>query len=138
MTDFWQINYAVRAVFCDVNDTVMIIKQVFSIKSVNNGSSVAWRSRMWKGSISSSERLSKYNYIYIQWWDLYCCLFCTTTLFRVCISLLLCRCFVNEFILRCLHFLCLTFFFVIFCFCILFQQSKYINSVIYSTHCILD
>ncbi len=64
---FWQVNYAAEMMFCNINDVVMIIKQAFSIKSVNNDLSAAWGSEneVWKSDISSSERLNKYNYIYI-------------------------------------------------------------------------
>jgi len=53
--------------FCDVNDIIMIIKQAFSIKSVNNDLSTAWESenKIWKDDISLLKRLNKYNYIYI-------------------------------------------------------------------------
>ncbi len=46
----------------------MIIKQAFSIKSVNNDSSMTWESEdeMQKDDISSLKRLNKYNYVYIQ------------------------------------------------------------------------
>ena len=134
MTSFWQINYIAEMMFCDINDVVMIIKQAFSIKFVNNDLSAAWESEdeMQKDDILSSERLSKYNHICMQQQNLCCCLFCTTMLFRVCILSLLCRHFVNEFVLRCLHFLYTVFIFILFCFCILFQQSKYVNDVIYS------
>ncbi len=37
---FWQINYTVKIMFYDINDAVMITEQAFSIKSVNNDSSV--------------------------------------------------------------------------------------------------
>jgi len=33
---FLQINYVLRMMFYDINDAVTIIKQAFSIKSVNN------------------------------------------------------------------------------------------------------
>ncbi len=135
-----QINYTLRMMFYDVNDVVMIIKQAFSIKFINNDLSAAWesRDRVWKDDTLLLKRLNKYNYIYIQWWDLCCCLFYTTTLFRMYISSLLCKHFVNKFILRCLHFLCLIFFFITFCFCISFQQNKYVNSITYSTYCVLN
>jgi len=138
MTNFLQTDYALKTVFCDVNDAVMIIKQAFSIKFINNDLSAAWRSEIQKDDISSLKRLSKYNCVYIQQQSLCCCLFCAIILFRVCILSLLCRHFVNKFILRHLHFLCSTFFFITFCFCISFQQSKYVNSVTYSIHCILN
>ncbi len=137
MMSFWQVNYAVKAVFCEVSSAVMIIKQAFSIKFVNNSLSAAWESDVQKDDVLLSERLSKYNYVYIQQWGLCCCLFYATILFRMCTSSLLCKHFVSKFILRYLHFSCSIFFFIIFCFCISFQQSKYINSVTYSTHCIL-
>ncbi len=38
--DFLQINYILKIMFYDVNDAAMIIKQAFSIKSVNNDLSV--------------------------------------------------------------------------------------------------
>ncbi len=63
---FWQINYTVKMMFYDVNDIATVTEQVFSIKFVNNDSSVAWESRVWKDSILSLERLNKYNCIYIQ------------------------------------------------------------------------
>ncbi len=120
--------------FCNVNDAVMIIKWASSIKFINNDLSAAWESEseVQKDDVLLLERLNKYNYIYIQQQSLYCCLFYAITLFRACISSLLCKHFVNRFILRCLHFLCLIFFFAVFCFYILFQQSKYINNVIYN------
>ncbi len=124
--------------FCDVNDAVTIIKQAFSIKSVNNDLSVAWESRVQKDSILLLKRLNKYNCIYMQQQSLCCCLFCTIILFKVCISSLLYKHFVDRFILRCLHFLCSVFFFILFCFCVLFQQSKCIDDVIYNIHCILN
>jgi len=126
--------------FCDVNSTVTVIKQAFLIKFINNDSSIAWESesRLWKDSILLLKRLNKYNYIYIQWQDLCCCLFCTTTLFKVCISSLLCKHFVNKFILKYLYFLYSIFFFIMFCFCVLFQWSKCINSVTYNTHYVLN
>ncbi len=140
MIDFLQINYVSEIVFCNVNDAVMIIKQAFSIKSVNNNLFIAWRSEneIQKDDISSLKKLNKYNYIYIQQQSLCCCLFCTTILFRACISSLLCKYFVNKFILKYLHFSYLIFFFILFCFCISFQQSKYVNSVIYSIYYILN
>jgi len=45
ITDFLQTDYILKMMFCDVNSIVMIIKQAFSIKSVNNDSSAAWESR---------------------------------------------------------------------------------------------
>ncbi len=63
-------------------------------------------------------------------------IYLTITLFKVCISLLLYKYFVSKFILKHLYFLCSVFFFTVFCFCILFQQSKYINNVIYNIYCI--
>jgi len=134
---FWQTNYAVKMMFCEVSDAVMATEWAFSIKFINNDSSAAWESDVQKGSISSLKRLNKYNYVCMQWWDPCCCLFYATILFRTCTSSLLCRHFVDEFVLRHLHFLCSVFFFVIFCFCISFQWSKYVNDVTYSTHCIL-
>jgi len=126
--------------FCDVNSVVMIIKQAFSIKSVNNDSSMTWESEdeMQKDNILSLKRLNKYNYVYIQQQDLCCCLFYVTTLFKVCISSSLCRHFVSKFILKYLHFLYSIFFFITFCFCISFQQSKYVNNVIYNIYYILN
>ncbi len=41
VTNFLQINYISKTVFCDVNDVVTVIKQAFSIKSVNNDLSAA-------------------------------------------------------------------------------------------------
>jgi len=126
--------------FCDVNSAATVIKWAFLIKFVNNNLSVTWESenKVWKDSILLLKKLNKYNCIYIQWWDLCCCLFCITTLFRTYISSLLCKHFINEFILRYLCFLYLIFFFVLFCFCISFQQSKYVNSVTYNIHYILN
>ncbi len=135
---FWQINYIMKVMFCNVNDTATVIKQAFLIKFINNDLSAAWESRVWKDSILLLKRLNKYNCIYIQWQDLCCDLFCTTILFRVCISSLLCECFISKFILRYLHFLYIIFIFILSHFCISFQQSKYINSVIYSIYYILD
>jgi len=131
--NFWQINYTVKMMFCDISDAATIIKQAFSIKSVNNDLSAAWESedRVQKDSILLLKRLNKYNYIYMQQQSLCCCLFCTIMLFRVCTSSLLCRHFVSEFILRCSCFSCTVFIFVLFHFCISFQQSKYVNSVTY-------
>ncbi len=125
--------------FCNINSAMTIIKQAFSIKFVNNDLSVTWESKneMWKDDILLLKRLSKYNCIYIQWQNLCCCFFCATTLFKVCISSSLYRHFVNRFILRHLYFLYSIFFFIMFCFCVLFQQSKYVNSITYSIHCIL-
>ncbi len=135
-----QTNCVLRMMFCDVNSVVTVIKQAFLIKSVNNDLSVTWRSRneIQKDDTLSLKRLSKYNCIYMQQQDLCCCLFYITTLFRVYISSLLCRHFVSKFILRCSYFLYLIFFFVTFCFCISFQQSKYVNSVTYNICCILN
>ena len=118
----------------------VIYLTVFLIKFVNNDSSAAWESenKMWKDDILLLKRLSKYNYVYIEQQDLCCCLFCTITLFKACISSLLCKHFVNRFILRYLHFLYLIFFFIMFCFCISFQQSKYVNNVTYNICCILN
>jgi len=126
--------------FCNINDAVTVIKQAFSIKSVNNSLSAAWESEdeMWKDSISSLKKLNKYNYLYIQQQNLCCCFFCTIILFKVCISSSLYRHFVNRFVLRHLHFLYIIFIFILFCFCISFQQSKYINSVTYSIYYILN
>ncbi len=140
MIDFLQINYILKMMFCNVNDAVMIIEWAFSIKFVNNDSSTAWESenRMQKDNILLLKRLNKYDYIYIQWQNLCCCLFYATILFRVCTSSLLCECFVNRFILRHLCFLYIVFFFILFCFCISFQQSKYVNNVTYNIHCILN
>jgi len=136
---FLQINYAVRMMFCDISDAETVIKWAFLIKFINNDSSAAWesRDRVWKGSILSLKRLNKYNCICMQQQNLCCCLFCATMLFRVCILLLLCRHFVSKFILRCLHFLCTVFIFILFHFCISFQWSKYVNNVIYDVCCIL-
>ncbi len=39
--DFWQINYIIKMMFCNISDAVTIIKWAFSIKSVNNDSSAA-------------------------------------------------------------------------------------------------
>ena len=136
--NFLQINYTLRMMFYDVNDIATVTEQVFSIKFVNNDSSVAWESRVQKDNILLLKRLNKYNYIYMQWQNLCCCLFCVTTLFRMCISSSLCKHFVDKFILKYLYFLCSTFFFITFCFYISFQQSKYINSVIYNIYCILN
>ncbi len=135
---FWQINYAVRMMFCNINSAVTVIKQAFSIKFINNSSSAAWESEVQKDSISLLKRLSKYNHIYMQWQSFCCCLFYTIILFRMCISSLLCKHFVNRFILRHLCFSYSVFFFVLFCFCISFQQSKYVNDVIYSICYILN
>ena len=68
MTDFWQINYVVKTVFCDISDAATVIKQAFSIRFINNDLSAAWESRdkMQKDSISLLKRLNKYNCIYIQ------------------------------------------------------------------------
>jgi len=65
VTDFWWVNYTAETVFCEVSDAATIIKQAFSIKFINNGSSAAWESNVQKDGISSSERLSKYNCIYM-------------------------------------------------------------------------
>jgi hypothetical protein len=135
---FLRTDYISETVFYDVNSAVIIIKQAFSIKFINNDLSAAWESEMWKGSISSLKRLNKYNCVYMQQQSLCCCLFYAIILFRMCISSLLCRHFVNRFILRHLHFLYLIFIFILFCFCISFQQSKYVNNVTYNTHYILD
>jgi len=137
--NFLQTNYTLRMMFCDVNSTVTVIKWAFLIKFVNNDSSVTWESKneMQKDGISSLKRLNKYNYVYMQQQNLCCCLFCITMLFRMCILSLLYRYFVDRFVLRCLYFLYIIFIFVLFCFCILFQWSKYINDVIYSICCIL-
>ncbi len=64
---FLQTDYILRMMFYNVNDAVMIIKQAFSIKSVNNDLFAAWESEneVWKDSVSLLKRLSKYNYIYI-------------------------------------------------------------------------
>ena len=134
---FLQTDYILRMMFYNANDAVMIIKQAFSIKFINNGLSAAWESSVQKGSISLSERLSKYNCVCMQQQSFCCCLFCATILFRMCISSLLCKHFVDEFALRCLHFSCSVFFFAVFCFCISFQWSKCVNSVTYDIYCIL-
>ncbi len=54
--------------FCDISDAATVIKQAFLIKSVNNDLSVTWESesKVQKDDISLSERLNKYNCIYIQ------------------------------------------------------------------------
>ncbi len=45
MMSFWQINYIVKMMFYDINDTATVIKQAFLIRSVNNDLSAAWESR---------------------------------------------------------------------------------------------
>ena len=65
---FWQINYTVKIMFYNINDTATVTEQAFLIKFINNSSSTAWESenRVQKDSILLLKRLSKYNYIYIQ------------------------------------------------------------------------
>ena len=129
---FWQINYVVKMMFCKVSDAVTVTEQAFSIKFINNGSSAAWGSSVWKDDISSLKRLNKYNYICMQQQGFCFCLFYTTILFRMCISSLLCKHFVSRFTLRHLHFLCTVFIFILFCFWVSFQWSKYVNNVTYN------
>jgi len=139
MTDFWQIDYTVKMMFCDISDAATAIKWAFLIRSVNNDLSATWESesRVQKGGILLLERLSKYNHICVQWWDFCCWNFCMTMLFRVCTSLLLCRHFVDKFILRHSCFLCIIFIFVLSHFWVSFQWSKCVNNVTYNAHCVL-
>ncbi len=67
VTDSWQINYTVKMMFCDISDAATVTEQAFSIRSVNNSLSVAWGSKdeVWKGDISLSEKLNKYNCVCI-------------------------------------------------------------------------